>query len=104
MYETLIYHLRECAKADSSENTFTEAADAIKNQNELIKALSSSCEQRKRRICFLEWCIAGAIDALNRSTDNDLAIDYLEKAVDIIDDYLDVVDSLVDQQTDEREV
>lgn len=28
-YEALIDHLRECAKADPSENTFQEAADAI---------------------------------------------------------------------------
>lgn len=29
MYEALISHLRECAKYDTAENTFTEAADAI---------------------------------------------------------------------------
>lgn len=29
MYEALISHLRECAKYDRSENTFSEAADAI---------------------------------------------------------------------------
>lgn len=29
MYEVLISHLRECAKYDQAENTFTEAADAI---------------------------------------------------------------------------
>ena len=29
MYEVLIAHLRECAKLDASDNTYTEAADAI---------------------------------------------------------------------------
>lgn len=29
MYEALISHLRECAKLDPTENTFSEAADAI---------------------------------------------------------------------------
>ena len=29
MYEALISHLRECAKLDPAENTFSEAADAI---------------------------------------------------------------------------
>ena len=29
MYEVLISHLRDCAKYDKYENTFTEAADAI---------------------------------------------------------------------------
>ena len=29
MYEVLIAHLRECAKLDPSNNTYTEAADSI---------------------------------------------------------------------------
>ena len=40
MYETLIHHLRECAKADPSENTFTEAADAIE---ELLSIIPHNC-------------------------------------------------------------
>ena len=28
-YDTLVSHLRECAKIDKSENTFAEAANAI---------------------------------------------------------------------------
>ena len=31
MYEVLISHLRDCAKYDPYENTFTKAADAIEN-------------------------------------------------------------------------
>ena len=31
MFEALIFHLRECAKTDPSENTFKEAADAIED-------------------------------------------------------------------------
>ena len=38
MYEVLIAHLRECAKLDASNNTYTEAADAIE---ELSKALDA---------------------------------------------------------------
>lgn len=41
MYEVLISHLRDCAKHDPCENTFTEAADAIED---LIAALTASNE------------------------------------------------------------
>lgn len=44
MYETLIVHLRECAKFDPSNNTYTEAADAIEE-------LSSQLDDFKR-LCF----------------------------------------------------
>lgn len=33
MYEVLISHLRDCAKYDQYENTFSEAADAIEKLN-----------------------------------------------------------------------
>lgn len=36
MYKTLIYHLRECAKSDPSENTFAEAANAIEELQSII--------------------------------------------------------------------
>ena len=36
MYEELVYHLRECAKLDPSENTFAEAANAIEELQEKI--------------------------------------------------------------------
>ena len=36
MYEVLISHLRDCARHDPYENTFTEAADAIEELNRRI--------------------------------------------------------------------
>ena len=81
MYENLVVRLNEYSGERECHGGITaEAADAIKHQNELIKALSSSCEQRKRRISFLEECIERAIDALDRGTDNDWARGYLERA------------------------
>lgn len=35
-YDVLIEHLRECAKADQSENTFLEAAEAIEEMGERL--------------------------------------------------------------------
>jgi len=47
MYEELIAHLRECAKLDISNNTYTEAADAIEElqaqlmySNDVAKAIA----------------------------------------------------------------
>jgi len=39
MYEALISHLRECAKYDTAENTFTEAADAIEEEDMAFRRL-----------------------------------------------------------------
>lgn len=36
MYEVLIEHLLECAKADTAENTFLEAAKAIEEMGERL--------------------------------------------------------------------
>ena len=36
MYEVLISHLRDCAKYDTYENTFSEAADAIEKLEKSI--------------------------------------------------------------------
>ena len=40
MYEVLIAHLRECAKLDTSNNTYTEAANAIEKMSEAYDKLS----------------------------------------------------------------
>lgn len=47
MYEELISHLRECAKLDPSENTFSEAADAIE---ELSKMETTTNADRIRQM------------------------------------------------------
>ena len=36
MYEALIAHLRECAELDPSNNTYTEATDAIETMREMV--------------------------------------------------------------------
>ena len=47
MYEVIIAHLRECAKHDTSNNTYAEAADAI---DELERAGKRLEEMEKERI------------------------------------------------------
>ena len=44
MYDELITHLRECAKLDKSENTFSEAADAIEELNLTAESYKRSME------------------------------------------------------------
>ena len=44
MYEVLIAHLRECAKLDASNNTYTEAADAIEELSRAADAIPHVCE------------------------------------------------------------
>lgn len=39
MYEALVAHLRECAKFDTSNNTFNEAADAIEELSAKVDSL-----------------------------------------------------------------
>jgi len=39
MYEVLISHLRDCAKLDPYENTFTEAADAIEELSAYVRQI-----------------------------------------------------------------
>ena len=46
MYEVLIAHLRECAKLDASDNTYTEAADAIDKL---------SAKATPKRVGFAGW-------------------------------------------------
>ena len=46
MYEVLIAHLRECAKLDTSNNTYTEAADAIEEL---------SAKATPKRVGFAGW-------------------------------------------------
>lgn len=51
MYEVLIAHLRECAKLDTSNNTYTEAADAIE---ELSKRVDESIPKGDAEIIIAE--------------------------------------------------
>ena len=52
MYETLIAHLRECAKLDKTENTYEEAAnaiDALKKENEKLKRILWELADRENK-------------------------------------------------------
>lgn len=44
MYEVLIAHLRECAKLNASNNTYTEAADAIEELQRICDAMKPKYE------------------------------------------------------------
>ena len=48
-YEVLISHLRDCAKYDQYENTFSEAADAI----EKLNAYAQQFEKLRKE----GWCL-----------------------------------------------
>ena len=50
MYEELVSHLRECAKLDPSENTFSEAADAIEYMNSYAKVLEKIADYWCKRV------------------------------------------------------
>ncbi len=53
MYEALLAHLRECAKLDLSNNTYSEAAAAIKSlmvdKKEAVNELCLKCGAYKQR-------------------------------------------------------
>ena len=50
MYEELVSHLRECAKLDPSENTFSEAADAIEYMKSYAKVLEKIADYWCKRV------------------------------------------------------
>lgn len=62
MYECLISHLRECAKNDATENTFSEAANAIemllseytKAFNTIAKAYRDNQQDKTLRAYMME--------------------------------------------------
>ena len=67
MYEVLISHLRDCAKYDQYENTFTEAADAIEeleavNQRQLLEIAVLGKERKTGKwALFGRRCIYGVM-------------------------------------------
>ena len=51
MYEELVSHLRECAKVDPSENTFSEAADAIEELQQTVEHYKGCSDDWYREAC-----------------------------------------------------
>lgn len=50
MYEVLIAHLRECAKLDPSNNTYTEAADAIEELVGFVQEAERDRDEYRERL------------------------------------------------------
>lgn len=73
-------HRKYYGGATTESELLKEAAEAIKFYEAMTSSLSSACEQKNKRIKFLEECIIQAIDALDRGADNDWAREALEKA------------------------
>ena len=86
MYEVLISHLRDCAKLDPYENTFTEAANAIDKLVKICNSLLSKYEEEAEAMIY------------EYSVHIDEDIDELHKE---IEDYKAQINGVADQPKEE---